>query len=194
VAIKEPIEGDESPESAWPPPTVQRSFPPPRGPSPATVVVLVIGILAVTGFGYALWVAATSTPSPQYTGVAPYIGVARSRSADGLTWNLTFTSVPSGLTPSNTFLLLSFPNGAAVLSATPLSALTGGNVTLAGSSGALYLWYHGQIAGFVTGGDALYIGTSISGSGTSTTGLEVVLKTTQNTVLNGGVVYQGTLG
>ncbi len=144
---------------------------PPRGMSARTVVVLVVGLVTVAGFAFGLWVAANSGLHSGWNGW--HVGVIVARSADGLTWNLTFTMVPSGLTPANTSLTLVSVNGATALPARPLSSLTGGSVSLTDSAGTLYLYYDGRTPGMVGPADSVIIGTTVSGTGASTTGWTV---------------------
>ncbi len=158
---------------------------PPRGMSARTVVVFVVGLVTVAGFAFGLWVAATSGLHSGWNGW--HVGVIVARSADGLTWNLTFTTVPSGLTPANTSLSLVSANGATLLAAKPLSSLTGGSVTLTDSAGTLYLHYEGRIPGVVGPADSVSIGTTVSGTGASTTGWTVQFG------FGTSIIWQGTL-
>ncbi len=170
-------------DSGIPPPG--RPFvplPPPRtGSSAATVLVLTVGVVAVVGFAYGLWVAANSGRN---IGTQHGFGATLRRSPDGMTWNITFTSVPTGLTPSSTSFYMMSADGTALLEGVPLSSLTGGYVPLTGSAGTLYLLYHAQLPSTLVAGDTLLIGTTINGPGTTTSGYSVEL------VANGIVLFQ----
>lgn len=165
-------------------PEPSRTFPPPKSPSPATVLVLIVGVVAVAGFGYGLWVAANSGHAG---GSEPHFGVLFSRSPDGLTWNLTFTEVPSSDTPTNTYLSLATASAGTLIPATPLASLTGGEVPLTNAPGALFLLYHGQFSGSLSPGDFVSIGTTVSGSGASTNGWTAEL------TVNGAIFWQHVL-
>src|SRR2546428_13694174 len=89
------------------------------------------------------------------TGPVPrIIGVNLARSSDGTNWVLTFTSVPTGLSPFNTMLTVLTAGGATALPATPLSSLYNYS-----SQGALYFQY--QPAGPARVGDRLHFGPEI---------------------------------
>ena len=115
------------------------------------VVVLVIAIAVVLASVFAAVFSGRLSSVP--TGTAPrVIGVNVARSGDGSNWILTFTSVPTGLSPYNTMLTILDTSGATSLPATPLSYL---NST---ASGAVYV--QGQRGGPVAVGDWLLISTT----------------------------------
>ncbi len=135
--------------------------PPPSPPSSEnlTLIVVVLAIaMAVVLAG--LFVAVFSVwPLSVPTGPAPRsIGVNLARSSDGTNWVLTFTSVPTGLSPFTTMLTVLTGGGATALPATPLSSLYNYS-----SQGALYSQY--QPGGPVAVGDRLLISTAIYPAG-----------------------------
>src|SRR5437899_10755955 len=128
--------------------------PPPSPPSSEnlTLIVVVLAIaMAVVLAG--LFVAVFSVwPLSVPTGPAPRsIGVNLARSSDGTNWVLTFTSVPTGLSPFNTMLAILTSGGVTALSATPLGSLNYSSV------GALYA--QAQQGGPVAVGDRILIKT-----------------------------------
>lgn len=165
---------------------------PTRGPEPwpqkgltgRAIVVLLVGVVAVVGFGFGLWVAATSGHNLSN---GWHVGVTVERSPDGRSWNLTFTAVPSVLSPANTSLTLLSSNGTTLLSARTLSSLTGGYVPLTGSAGTLYLSYDGRTPGMLSPEDTVSIGTTVAGTGTSTTGWVAEF------VFGSSIIWLGTL-
>ena len=110
------------------------------------VLVIAIAVVLVGVFAAVLFARPPSVP----TGTAPrVIGVSLARSGDGSNWILTFTSVPTGLSPYDTMLTILDTSGATSLSATPLGYL---NST---ASGAVYV--QGQPGATVAAGDWLLI-------------------------------------
>ncbi len=158
---------------------------PPRGMSARTVFILVVGVVTVVGFAFGLWVAANSGLQSGWNGW--HVGAIVVRSADGLTWNLTFTTVPSGLTPVNVSLTLVSANGVTLLAAKPLSSLAGGSIPLTNSAGTIYLFYDGRTPGVVSPADSVLVGTTVSNTGASTTGWIVQFG------LGTSIIWQGTL-
>lgn len=180
------------PASATPPPT-------PRPPSDVArrarregnliiVMVLVVAFAIVAGVASVAWLASTLRPPTSPCTFCPKgLGVAVAQSPDGTNWTLVFTSVPSGLTPSNTYLALHATNGTAIMTGMPLSAMTGGLVMMQGGAGQLYMRYEGVVSGVLSGSDAVQIGTIFAGTSTSTMGCGVEISS------SGSVLYQGTL-
>ncbi len=158
---------------------------PPRGMSARTVFILVVGVVTVVGFAFGLWVAANSGLQSGWNGW--HVGAIVVRSADGLTWNLTFTMVPSGLTPANVSLTLVSANGVTLLAAKPLSSLAGGSIPLTNSAGTIYLFYDGRTPGVVSPADSVLVGTTVSNTGASTTGWIVQFR------FGTSIIWQGTL-
>jgi hypothetical protein len=152
------------------------------------VAIVVVTLAVVVAIG----VEVTHLPSTVVSQLPPdglprAIGVAVAKSTDGTNWTLTFTVVPSGLSPSSFLLVLLGENETTLLPPTPLSSLSGGVVQLNGSAGWLFVAYHGLVPGYVSAGDVLSIGATFAGTATPTEGCEVQLW------VGSTVLYQGTL-
>lgn len=146
------------------------------------VVVLVVGSIVMSALLY-LFVSSTIIP-PSQTPKA--LGIAIGRSADGTNWTLTFTSVPSGLSPATTNLQLVTPGGSLALAASPLASFGGSSVDLAAPLGSVYLQYQPLDPQVVSAGDTLLIATMTT-TGTSTTGFQVTF------ISQTSILYVGTL-
>lgn len=179
--------GDASPS-----PLAQTTYyAPPISPPPTTIHMgLVLGIVGVVVVGLVLGVYVVynlaRTPTLPPTGGPKAIGVAVAKSADGTNWTLTFTSVPTGLSPATTYLTLMSSSGATLLPATSLGTMSG-MMSMSGSSGMLYMQYQGSMMSTVSTGDMVRIGTTISGTGASTAGCQVQIS------IVGETLYSGTL-
>ena len=116
------------------------------------------------------------------------IGVSVSRSSDGTNWTLTFSSVPTGLSPSTTLFSLQSGSGSSLISSVALSTYpsAGSVVTMTGGS-KLFVAYQTAVAGSVSAGDVIRLGTTLAGTTTSTTGYQVTLSSGST------ILYQGTL-
>ncbi len=150
--------------------------------SPVIATILMVAITVVLAAVLYVMVSGLIT-SPGSTPKA--LGVSVARSADGTNWTLTFTSVPTGLTPATTNLLLTSGSGASVISSTPLSTFSGGLVTVTG--GKLYVQYSAAGAASVGAGDILRIATTLSSSTTSTSGYAYQI-TSGGTILASGTL------
>lgn len=138
------------------------------------VLVVVIGILASVAVSAILYASVSSMmPSPIGT-PPPLISATITRSSDGSEWILTVMYASTGLMPDEISLELFAPGGALVLGPVSLSSLSGADQPLAGSLGTLYVQYQGTMAGTLSPGDRLLIGTMTS-SGASTAGYQVNL-------------------
>ncbi len=152
------LSGAVAPRTIPAPPGMMVSpSPPPASENLALfVAVLVVAIVVVLAgvFAVVLSVRPNTVPTPPASRV---IGVNVARSSDGRNWVLTFTSVPTGLTPFNTMLAILTSGGVTALSATPLGSLNYSSV------GALYA--QAQPGGPVAVGDRLLINTSMYPTG-----------------------------
>ena len=151
----------------YPPPPIY--YPPPRRDHLALIIVIVILLLVlvptiIAAILYAVVSGQLGGPGPLPTPIAALV----SKASNGSYWIVTFASVPGGMTPADTDLLMTTSASYAAVPATPLSALPGGNVTLQNSLGSLYIAYHGARAGTVSVGDTLLIATSTSIGGSTT--------------------------
>ena len=155
-------------------------------PKIVLAIVAVFIVVFTVVLGLALWVA-RPVPSLCDGSCPKAIGVAMAESLDRTNWTLTFTSVPSGLDPSATFVTLLAVNGSALLPPTPLTSFAGGVVPLLGSAGGIYVRYHGVTLGSVSAGDIVYLGTTFAGTAILTEGCQVQMWE------GGTVMYQGTL-
>src|SRR2546428_12321350 len=117
------LSGAVAPRTIPAPPGMMVSpSPPPASENLALfVAVLVVAIVVVLAGVFA--VVLSVRPNPVPTQPAPrVIGVNVARSSDGTNWVLTFTSVPTGLTPFNTMLAILTSGGVTALSRTPLGS------------------------------------------------------------------------
>lgn len=149
------------------------------------VIVIVVVLAGTVGMSALLYVMVsgligTGPPSPIF------FGVTTTRSADGTNWTLTFTSVPSNVNPSVTYLGLLSASGAEVIPLTTFTSLSGGMVSLSSGLGSLYVRYTGQTTGVVSAGDFLSIGT-VTSLGTATVGFQGRI------MFAASIVWSGTL-
>ncbi len=125
-----------TPVAAGPPPYLYVPTPPPRkdytGLIVIGVVLLVVFMVVLPAVLYLLVSSLLVPPVPP--GPPASIGVAVSLSMDGTSWILTFTYVPSSLSPSTTWLALYSASNSTWQFASDLSSLEG-----VGLSGVVYV-------------------------------------------------------
>lgn len=128
--------------------------PPPPASSQNLILIVAVLVIAIAVVLVGVFAAVFAGQPPHVpTGTAPrVIGVSLARSGDGTNWILTFTSVPTGLSPDNTMLTILDSGGATSLPATPLSYLN------TSAFGAMYV--QGRPGGPVAVGDWLLISTT----------------------------------
>lgn len=123
------------------------------------VVILVVGVVVVLAAVFAAVLYGRQLSAPTGPGPGPrVIGIAEARSSDGTNWILTFTTVPTALSPYNTMLAILTASGATALSASPLAYLNG-------TAGVSYVPV--QPGGSVQVGDRLLISTATYPTGYS---------------------------
>lgn len=184
----------QGPPAAFPSPYPARPTsysappPPPRhtgAPVGLIVVIIVVAVVAVSIAAYAIASLMATPTLPPFSGPKA-VGVIVTQTPDGTNWTLTFTSVPTGMSPATTYLALMSPSGSTLLPATPLSGMSG-MMSMMGSSDRLYMEYSGGMMSTVSAGDTVHIGTTFAGSMTSTVGCQVQISVT------GAILYMGTL-
>jgi flagellin-like protein len=152
--------------------------------SPVVATILLVAITVV--LAAVLYVTLTSLLPPA-ANKPIMLGATIGTTGDGRNWTVTFVSVPLGLSPATTFLSVESASGAVVLANNPLSALTGGVVTLSGTTGKLFIQYRETAANKVSTSDVVLLGTTLVGTTNTTRGFQVDILTSSN------VLFSGTL-
>ncbi len=103
---------------------------PTAGPAPTNhtaliVAVVLIVVVVLVVLPALLYVVVSGLITPIAPGPPKSLGVVISRSTDGSTWILIFTSVPTGLGQNDTMLSVASAGGAALLAPTSLYHLEG---------------------------------------------------------------------
>ncbi len=131
------------------------------------IAVVVVSTIALSAILYVMvsGLITNGPPSP----IA--VGVVVGRSSDGTNWTLTFTSVPTNMNPSVTYLSLMTGSGAMAMPQTALSSMGGGMTMMSSGMGSLWVHYSGTSGAMIAAGDTISIGTMTS-MGTSTTGFQ----------------------
>jgi hypothetical protein len=119
------VGGQAPPKPSWP--HYSRRLPPRR---PNFALIFVVVVVVVVGLSVMVYILASLTMqfNPPVDGNPGAIGLVVSRTADGLYWNLTFTSVPLVATQNGTTLTLTSGSGATLLPATTMFHLEGSGV------------------------------------------------------------------
>ncbi len=154
-------------------------MPPLHTESNTMILVLVVLLIAMTvGAPLIMYVMVSGLISQPTITPPTAIGVAVTKSPDGSSWIMTFTSVPTGMSQVATMLTLISSSGATMLSSTSLSAFEG-----AGMAGVTYVpATTGSMSGYCNAGDRILASVSMYPSGT------------QYQIASGGsIVASGTL-
>lgn len=169
-----------------PPPTAQRRRHPEREGYLVALTFVVILTACIGAAAAAVWFLSPGLRTGWCSDCPRGVGVLVSRSADQTNWTLLFTDVPTGLSPTTTYLTLYGSGGAMLLSSMYLSRMTGGLVTLVGA-GQLYMRYNETHPNALSAGDMVWIGATFAGTMTSTAGCVVQITSGSSVLFNGAL-------